>query len=139
MAVESQLETQFWGERIGILGMRLTAVLDDPEALATAVRSIAALAQETDCGALMAASGPAQRVVDLARAQSSLSSEIRGQRVLIVDGLLLSGVHFLRAASEARAGGAVGIQGVALLADASALEATVSEFGASIEALEVVA
>ena len=126
-----------WAERLGILNQALEARVQDQHSLSEAAESVVAFARSHKVGVLFPASDVAARLVDAAQRIGSFSSDAKGRTVLVVDGLLASGAHMMRAADVARAAGATRVIGWAAVADRDALSTVTADLGDEVIALEV--
>ena len=101
------------------LGEALECELSAPEALRSVSRRIAELADELGCDSLMGASAVGERLAAAAVALSSNGLRLQyggsGQKVLIVDGLLVTGAQLSEAARSVRKAGAIHTAGAVVL------------------------
>lgn len=99
-----------WGFLAAELGEELERELCDPTSLLSVARQIAEIAAGDDCDAVVGASEVGDRLAGAVVAVANNGLRIcapgdSGRRVLVLDGLLASGVRLARAATEIRAAG----------------------------------
>jgi hypothetical protein len=131
---------QDWPLAIAALSERLDRELEQPAALGEVARQVAQVAHRLHCEALAGASPLGTRI-----ARASVANAMNGLRmfdgvtpattVLIVEGILASGVQAGRAARSARSAGVAHTPAVALLADPIALERCREVFSDEVIAL----
>lgn len=111
--------------RLNNLALSIESELGNPEALRIIAGDLAPIAVELGCGTMIGASSIGERIAgafiathgeDLSIAQGAALGS-----VLVVDGVLSTGVQMQRAISKAREAGAQKVAGVVVAADRDAL------------------
>lgn len=116
-----------WPLAIAGLSERLERELDEPAVLDQIAREVTDIADRLHCDAIAGASPLGARIARASVAMSTnglrvFDERVPGATVLVVDGVLASGVQTVRMARSARNLGARQTPAVAVLADPRALE-----------------
>jgi len=111
--------------RLSNLAERIETELGNPETLRSIAGDLAPLALELGCGTVVGASSTGERIAGafIATYGADLEMSQRRERgsVLIVDGVLTTGVQMQRAIRKAREAGADKVSGIVVAADHDAL------------------
>ena len=126
-----------WALKVITLSDRLVAELGAREHLEIVADLAMQAAHDLGCGTLYGASEVGRRIVEEAAQRGQMEAPIALAKVLLVDGLLITGTNVLAAAERVRRAGAIGIAVFAALADPDALAAVRIELGTDVIALEV--
>jgi uracil phosphoribosyltransferase len=126
--------------RVDALSERLAASLNSPEQLARVAERVQGVARDFEITRLVGASEAGRRIVEaVAQLRSTEADGAAADKVLLVDGLLVTGTNLAAAAERVRAAGATQIVVVVALADETALIAVRQDLSGPVLALEIAA
>jgi predicted phosphoribosyltransferase len=127
-----------WALRVAALSDQLVADLNTREHLVDVADRALQVARDRGCTMLLGASEVGRRIVEAAgQLDLQVVTPLGSAKVLLVDGLLITGTNVVAAADRVRRAGAREIAVFVALADQHAMDAVQNELGAEVVAFKV--